>query len=203
MVSHSNVWLVIMSENTNDKKDIIVKTAIRLFTDNGFHGTPTSLIASESGVSNGTLFHYFPTKESLINYIYYDIKGQMAKDIGEGVSNERTVEGTARLIWRNAILWGVAHADAYLFIQQFGSSPYIKNVPPEEIMKDAHYAVEVFSELIQKSPLRGIEPVIAFNILFAPIDVVIRAIITSKEKQDTDLLIDSSFRNMWKSVSDD
>ena len=126
----------------------------------------------------------------------------MAKDIGEGVDSERTVEGKARQIWRNAIVWGINHPDAYLFIQQFGSSPFIKNVPPEEVMKNAEYAVKVFSELIGKSPLREIDPVIAFNIIFSPIDVVIKSIITSKEKQDIDLLIDCSFRIMWKSVSD-
>ncbi len=65
-----------MTEDRDRKKTAIVATAVRLFTERGgFHGTPpTSLIAREAGISNGTLFHYFPTKEELINFAYFDIE---------------------------------------------------------------------------------------------------------------------------------
>jgi len=63
-----------MTEDRDRKKAAIVATAVRLFTERGFHGTPTSLIAREAGISNGALFHYFPTKEELINFAYFDIE---------------------------------------------------------------------------------------------------------------------------------
>lgn len=45
-----------MTEDRYDKKAAIAATAVRLFTERGIHGTPTSLIAREAGISNGTLF---------------------------------------------------------------------------------------------------------------------------------------------------
>ena len=49
-----------------NKREKIFSTALNLFVEHGFHGTPTSKIAKEAGVANGTLFHHFNTKEDLI-----------------------------------------------------------------------------------------------------------------------------------------
>ena len=88
-----------MAEDRHDKKAAIASTAVRLFTERGIHGTPTSLIAREAGVSNGTLFYYFPTKEDLINFAYYEIKGRMAKEIVRGIGEERTDKEVMRRVW--------------------------------------------------------------------------------------------------------
>jgi AcrR family transcriptional regulator len=44
----------------------ILKTALRLFTEQGYDETPISQIALEAGVSQRTLFRYFGTKEDLL-----------------------------------------------------------------------------------------------------------------------------------------
>ena len=51
-----------MDEN---KRKNILFTAMKLFNEKGFHGTPTSLIAKRAKVSVGTLFNYYQTKESI------------------------------------------------------------------------------------------------------------------------------------------
>ena len=63
-----------MKKPIADKREAILKTALNLFTERGFHNTPTSLIAKEAGVATGTLFHYFKNKEILINELYLHIK---------------------------------------------------------------------------------------------------------------------------------
>lgn len=49
-----------------NRKDIILKTAIRLFAQNGFSATTTSAIAREAGVAEGLIFHYFQSKEGIL-----------------------------------------------------------------------------------------------------------------------------------------
>ena len=70
-----------------DKKNSILGSALRLFVENGFHGTATSKIAQEASIANGTLFNYFKTKEELIVTLYHYILKDRDDFIIERISN--------------------------------------------------------------------------------------------------------------------
>ncbi|CEH29439.1 TetR/AcrR family transcriptional regulator [Aneurinibacillus migulanus] len=57
--------------NRKEKKRVtrerIISTAIRLFSQKGYESTTVSLIAQEAGVSKGTFFNYFKTKEDVLH----------------------------------------------------------------------------------------------------------------------------------------
>ena len=190
-----------MTEDRYDKKAAIASTAVRLFTERGIHGTPTSLIAREAGVSNGTLFYYFPTKEDLINFAYYEIKGRMAKEIVRGIGEERTDKEVMRRVWRNAILWRVEHPDEYLFVRQFCSPHLIRKPPPKEILKNAPTAFEAIAGIIRGSYLEDMPIEVAFSIICSPIDAVVGSIIDSGGDLDRDRLIDASFGIIWRGLT--
>jgi AcrR family transcriptional regulator len=46
--------------------DVILKTAARLFTEKGVHGTSLNDIADAAGMSKGTLYYHYPTKDQLV-----------------------------------------------------------------------------------------------------------------------------------------
>ena len=48
------------------KRDELVKKALQVFYDNGFHASGMDLIASETGVSKTSIYKHFRTKEDLI-----------------------------------------------------------------------------------------------------------------------------------------
>jgi len=54
-----------------EKKALIMRTAMELFATNGFHATTISSIAKEAGISKGLLYNYFESKEELIKAIIY------------------------------------------------------------------------------------------------------------------------------------
>jgi AcrR family transcriptional regulator len=62
-----------MSDRTLDKKrhaerrrDAIIEAAVRLFCEKGYEGTTIRDIAHQVGVTEGLLYHYFPSKSALI-----------------------------------------------------------------------------------------------------------------------------------------
>jgi len=189
-----------MKENAGDKRSAIVQTAIRLFTERGFYGTPTAMIAKESGVGNGTLFNYFTTKEILINSVYHEIKGRMGTNLSTGVSDEKTIEDKARRIWGNMIRWGVDNPNEFLFIEQFSASPFITKIPAEEVVKDYSMMVEVFNEVIKKGPLKDTDASVAFVVVFSAAKGITKSIIDAKGKIDADQSIDRSFRLICKGI---
>ncbi len=94
-----------------DKRDAILKTALALFTERGFYGTPTAMISREAGVATGTLFFYFKTKEELIDILYRQIKSQAAAALREGVDREPDVQMKIRKVGKNALAWATTHPE--------------------------------------------------------------------------------------------
>jgi AcrR family transcriptional regulator len=119
----------------HDKRQALLKATLVLFTENGFHGTPTSKIAKEAGVATGALFNYFKTKEELINQLYLEVKQGLKMRLTEGVMEERTVRGKAYRMWYNSIRWALQCPEELSFFSQFSSSPYISNITREEAIQ--------------------------------------------------------------------
>ena len=51
------------------RREQIIEAAITLFAQQGFDGTTTRQIASSIGITEGLIFHYFPTKAALLNAV--------------------------------------------------------------------------------------------------------------------------------------
>ncbi|MCC4414725.1 TetR/AcrR family transcriptional regulator [Limosilactobacillus reuteri] len=47
-------------------KKKVLTTALKLFANNGFHATTTAKIAKQAGVSEGTIYKYFSSKDDLL-----------------------------------------------------------------------------------------------------------------------------------------
>jgi TetR/AcrR family transcriptional regulator, mexJK operon transcriptional repressor len=54
-----------LEEKKKRKRAVILQAAVKLFSENGFAETPIAAVAKEAGVSFGTVFTYFETKEVL------------------------------------------------------------------------------------------------------------------------------------------
>ncbi|SRR6266498_2833866 len=68
----------------------IVETALKLFARYGFDGTSTKTIAREVGVTEGLIFHYFPTKADILTAVLetqHSFAGDL-RDLLENVANE-------------------------------------------------------------------------------------------------------------------
>ena len=60
-------------------REQILERALKLFAAQGFDATSTRQIAKEAGVAEGLIFHYFPTKASLLTAILEDrLEGRRA-----------------------------------------------------------------------------------------------------------------------------
>ena len=55
-----------VEENKKQKKDLLLKTAFRLFTEKGFSKTTISDIVQEAGLAKGTFYLYFQDKYAIL-----------------------------------------------------------------------------------------------------------------------------------------
>jgi len=144
-----------------DKVDKIYEAALQLFTTKGFHGTPTSEIARTAGVANGTLFHYFKTKEELVNNLYLHVKNEMVNESVAGIEEIKSLKLKIEYLWSQSIHWAMSNPQKIFFIQQYMYSPYITNNTQNEVDK----IKEVYTNLIQEGINEG-------EIKNVPVDLV-------------------------------
>ncbi len=91
------------------KPDAILDTAVGLFAAEGV-GVSTSRLAKAAGVSNGTLFNYFPTKQDLLDALYLRLKGEFSDALGD-IDAGLPLRDQARLVWDRWIAWSSAHPE--------------------------------------------------------------------------------------------
>ncbi|MEP5569196.1 MAG: TetR/AcrR family transcriptional regulator [Halioglobus sp.] len=65
----------------------ILEAATQLFAEEGFHGSSTRKIAAQAGLSEGTLFHYFNTKNDLLLAILDEFYSELITSAQEGVQD--------------------------------------------------------------------------------------------------------------------
>lgn len=111
-------------ENLTEKKRAILESTLELIKENGFHGTPMSLVAKKAGVAAGTIYHYFDSKDTLICELFHYLRNQLLdvarKDEADGKSyQERFFD-----LWRNLCSFYTTHPNVLVFFEQFVNSPY-------------------------------------------------------------------------------
>jgi AcrR family transcriptional regulator len=67
--------------------DVLLQATELAIVRHGFHGSTTNRIAEIAGVSIGTLYHYFPTKESLVQAVVH----RMWREEYEAMSAQMTL----------------------------------------------------------------------------------------------------------------
>jgi TetR/AcrR family transcriptional regulator, fatty acid metabolism regulator protein len=55
-----------------DKRRAILDAAVRVFARQGFHTCRVSDIADEAGVAYGLVYHYFPSKDEVLNTLFLE-----------------------------------------------------------------------------------------------------------------------------------
>ncbi len=75
---------------TVDKRRIILDAAIGVFASKGFHGCRVSDIAKEAGVAYGLVYHYFDSKEEMLNTLFSERWGVLLDRISEIDDEDRS-----------------------------------------------------------------------------------------------------------------
>ncbi|OFX85381.1 MAG: hypothetical protein A2W99_08030 [Bacteroidetes bacterium GWF2_33_16] len=165
-----------------EKEDKIYEAALELFTTKGFHGTPTSEIAKTAGVANGTLFHYFKTKEDLINNLYLNVKNELVEESVSGIDKIDSIKLKVEYVWSKSIHWAITHPQKIFFIQQYMYSPYITTNTQEEVDKIKEVYTNLIKEGIKKGEIIDVSVDLIYTIITQQLFGMIQYIILNPEK---------------------
>jgi AcrR family transcriptional regulator len=69
-----------VTERTTDRRAELLEAAVRVFARKGFHQSRVGDIAEEAGVAHGLLYHYFRSKDEVLETIFRETWTQLVAD---------------------------------------------------------------------------------------------------------------------------
>jgi TetR/AcrR family transcriptional repressor of multidrug resistance operon len=182
---------------SEEKRRALMEAAVDLFSTQGFQATPTQQISDRAGVSAGTLFRYFRTKEELIDSLHASIHRALADAVDEAIHPETPVEEQIKNVKRQVLRWMFKNPNKTLFFEQFSSSPNIT----EKAKGEAAIRFSALDELYQKAVSRGILKGINKEVFLAnfwyPNFMLIHMHAFGRLQSDVEETIEQSVASMW------
>jgi AcrR family transcriptional regulator len=179
-------------EEGQDKRELVFEAALRLFNRDGFDNTPTALISKEAGVATGLLFHYFRTKEGLINALYLRCKDSLVEALMKGHDPSAPFEEGLGLLYRNYLEWSVSESEEYLFFQQFGDSSHIGARTKETGRERCAPLYEVLAEGMRLGRIRQVRVDYLFELLSSMMASTARYLLAHPARRKDEAFIEQS-----------
>lgn len=106
---------------SEERRGAILAAATRVIATQGL-GAPTSAIAKEADVSNGSLFLYFDTKSILLNELYLQLKDEMGAVASAGLPVDGDIREQFHHVWSNWLGWAIRFPEKRRVLAQLGVS---------------------------------------------------------------------------------
>jgi AcrR family transcriptional regulator len=129
---------------SEEKRAALLEAAADLVANLGT-GASTAKIAQAAGVSEGTLFTYFPTKDDLLNQLFVEIEANLAATMLAPYPADASPRDLLCLVWNRLIDWGLANSTSRKALRQLKVSD---RITPEShsrchaMLRDARAIVE-------------------------------------------------------------
>jgi len=185
-----------------EKRDEIIRAALELIAEHGFHGAPMAMIAEQAGVGAGTIYRYFENKDVMITELFRELEERSSPIIKEGYAPDKPLR--VRFLHLNTALinYFIENPLDFRFIEQFFNSPYGVAHRRDKLLgtkEGCDVFKELFEDGISQQTMKDLPIVILFDLAFGPILAVARDHILGFIVLD-DALISRTVEACWDAI---
>jgi TetR/AcrR family fatty acid metabolism transcriptional regulator len=162
------------ADRQTDRRRQILDAAVRVFARSGFHGARVGDIAEEAGVAYGLVYHYFKSKEQLLETIFRDTWTQMLARVreveGSGADASEQVRQVTALLLRT---WRRDPDLVRVLVREVTRSPHVQQ-EIEEITE----GMKALERIIERGQERGefrsqIDPRLGAVVFYGALDEIL------------------------------
>jgi TetR/AcrR family transcriptional regulator, fatty acid metabolism regulator protein len=177
--------LATKSAALEDKRRQLLDAAVRVFARKGFHASRVGDIAEEAGVAHGLLYHYFKSKDQVLEAVFHENWSILIARIE---SVEETEEPAADQIRHIAAIvlrtWLHLPDVVRVVIQEFGRSPELG-----ERIGELTLPIDALQRVIARGIERGefredVDPAFAATVVYGSIDELLTAWVLGRLPSD-------------------
>jgi AcrR family transcriptional regulator len=188
-----------MPEVLPDKKAAILKAALELISEQGFHGAPMSQIAQRANIGVGTIYRYFSSKEEMINALYIDIKTRMARYILRNYSEDLPVRESFKQIFKGVVRYCIENAIELSFAEQYENSPLITVATRTEGLRIAGPLHNLFQRAVAENLLKEMPLEMQGALIYGAVISLVKLHLSGKTKLNESNL-DAGLDAVWDMV---
>ena len=185
-----------------DKRDEIVKAALELIAEHGFHGAPMAMIAERAGVGAGTIYRYFENKDVMIAELFRELEERSQPVIKGGYDAAKPIRERFLHLCAALLRYFIENPLDFRFLEQFFNSPYGVQHRRDKLLgtkEGCDVFKELFEDGIAQQVMKELPLVILFDLAFGPILGVARDHILGFISLDT-ALIEHTVEACWDGV---
>lgn len=183
----------------SDKREAILRATLKLIVDHGLESTPMSLIGKEAGVGMGTIYHYFPSKEELVNALYRELKQRVHDSMMQGYQYEAPIRERFFRLWRNLFNYYLRHPYEFLFMEQVGFSPILTEETKAVGYKLYEAPIQLFEQAREAQVIKNLPLSLLGFISGAPLNTLVRGHLANHITL-TDDLIEAAITACWDAI---
>src|SRR5712671_1542264 len=163
--------LVERSAGAEDKRRLILDAAVRVFAHKGFHTSRVGDIAKEAGVAHGLLYHYFSSKDEVLETIFRENWGVLVERINAveqtGEPARDQLRHVAAIVLRT---WRHQPDVVRVLVREIARSPEI-----QERIAELVKPIEAIRRIIERGQENGefradLDPALAAVVFYGGID---------------------------------
>lgn len=181
------------------KRDQILNTTLDLVSELGLHEASINLVIKKSGIAAGTIYHYFKSKEELIDTLYSELKEEMGKAIIQNINEQLNYKEKFFLIWKNLFYFYINNPKKFEFIEHYANSPLIQKEIKEINQRHYQPAIDFFESGVQLGVFRKMPIFLLINLVFGNISTFVKMILL-EEIELSDYLLNQSIQSSWDSI---
>ena len=100
---------------SDDNKEMIANTALKLFAQKGYEGVGVQEICDAAGITKPTLYHYFKSKRGLLENLVEDFGRRLILEIKKGLNYEHDFIKSLTMVLQSEIDFARSNKDFFDF----------------------------------------------------------------------------------------
>ena len=177
-----------------------MRAAVETAVAGGLSGASVAAIASRAGLSQGTIYLYFPTKDALLREAFMDVKRRIHARIMDAASGAPDTRRAIETQWHALFEFVSRHPDDYAFAEQVSAARLPADWSPEELEAMAADLRAVVERGIADGALRPAPPAVILTVLSAPAAQLARRAALDGVAVDRTVL-DETFELIWRGIA--
>lgn len=192
----------VKSMKQSDKRDDIIRAALELIAEHGFHGAPMALIAEKAGVGAGTIYRYFESKDILIVELYRELEEKLISALREGFPADKSLRERFLHIGTTLLRYCISNPLYFRYMEQYHNSPYGASLRKDKIISksgDQSIFKSLLEEGIAQQIVKDFPLFVHFALAFGPVISLARDHVLGLITLDEDLII-KSIEACWDGI---